>query len=61
MKSEKGLNIEFQTFLSESETETETYGCQAKNPDNVSLENVCVFVSQDCLCKKSFFCVEKTI
>lgn len=55
MKSEKELRIKFKAPFNELDTETQTYGCRANNPDicgNAYLENICAFVSQDCICKK---------
>lgn len=55
MKSEKELKIKFKAPLNELDTERQTYGCRANNPDicgNAYLENICAFASQDCICKK---------
>ena len=53
--SEKNLHIDFNEKLNELDSETQTYGCRQKNPDICSsngIENLCAFVSQDCICKK---------
>lgn len=53
--SEKDLHIDFNEKLNELDSETQTYGCRQKNPDICSsngIENLCAFVSQDCICKK---------
>lgn len=54
--SEKELRVSFSAPLSERDTETQTYGCRANNPDicaNNSLMGVCVFTSSDEICKRS--------
>ena len=51
----KKLKIPFSAPLNELDTETQTYGCRANNPDicaNNSLEGVCAFTSSDCICKR---------
>ena len=53
--SNKGLKIAFSEALNPLDTEAQTYGCRANNPDicaNNGLEGVCAFVSKDCICKK---------
>lgn len=53
--SKKDLLISFGAPLRTEDTETQTYGCRANNPDicgNNGLQNVCAFASTDCLCKK---------
>ena len=53
--SEKNLHIDFNEKLNELDSETQTYGCRQKIPDICSsngIENLCAFVSQDCICKK---------
>ena len=49
------LKVSFNAPLNESDTETQTFGCRANNPDicgNNSVPNVCAFASQDNICKK---------
>ena len=49
------LHIPFAASLNEVDTETQTYGCRANNPDicaNNGLNGVCAFASADCICKK---------
>lgn len=51
----KELKISFYAPLNESDTEERTYGCRANNPDicaNNSIDNICAFTSEDCICKK---------
>ena len=53
MKNE--LKVPFAAPLNEKDTETETVGCRANNPDicsNNGLEGVCAFVSADGICHK---------
>ena len=53
--SDKELRIAFSAPLHELDTETQTYGCRANNPDicaNAYLLGTCAFASQDCICKK---------
>ena len=55
MKFEKGLKIKFRAPLNELDTETQTYGCRANNPDicgNAYLDDICAFASKDCICKR---------
>lgn len=52
---EKELKIPFNAPLNEQDTETQTFGCRANNPDicaNNGLTNICAFVSDDCICRK---------
>lgn len=52
---EKELRIPFSAPLNEQDTETQTLGCRANNPDicsNNYLSGVCAFASDDCICKK---------
>lgn len=52
---EKELRILFNAPLNKQDTETQTFGCRANNPDicsNNSLPGVCAFASDDCICKK---------
>lgn len=53
--NEKKLRIPLNAPLTEQDTETQTYGCRANNPDICSsnyLMGVCAFASDDCICKK---------
>jgi hypothetical protein len=53
MKSE--LHIAFSAELDDRDSEIQTYGCRANNPDickNYMLENVCAFTSLDNICKQ---------
>ena len=53
--NEKELRIPLNSPLKEQDTETQTYGCRANNPDICSsnyLPGVCAFASDDCICKK---------
>ena len=55
MKSEKELHIGFSAPISSLDTEEQTYGCRANNPQicrNAYMENICAFVREDCICKK---------
>jgi len=53
-------NMKYKTIpindpLNKEDTELQTKGCRANNPDickNNCLENVCAFVRSDCICKK---------
>lgn len=52
---EKKLRIGFDSPLNSGDTETQTYGCRANNPDicaNNSIPDICAFTSDDCICKK---------
>jgi hypothetical protein len=52
---EKNLRIPFSAPLNEQDTELQTYGCRANNPDicaNNSVDRVCAFTSEDCICHK---------
>ena len=45
----------FNAPLNPQDTEQQTYGCRANNPDicgNNGLPNICAFSSADCICKK---------
>lgn len=53
--ADKEIRVAFSARLNSLDTETQTYGCRANNPDicaNAYLTNVCAFVSEDCICKK---------
>lgn len=52
---DKELRVAFSAYLNELDTETQTYGCRANNPDicaNAYLPNVCAFASEDGICKR---------
>lgn len=49
------LCIGFNEPLNEKDTEQQTYGCRANNPDicaNNGLPGICAFTSDDFICKK---------
>ena len=49
------LKIAFNAQLNVLDSESQTYGCRANNPDicaNCFLPNVCAFASDDNICKK---------
>lgn len=51
----KALHIKFDAPLNEHDTENQTYGCRANNPDicsNNSIHGVCAFSSNDFICRK---------
>lgn len=51
----KEIKIAFKAPLNELDTEEQTYGCRANNPDickNNGIPNVCAFVREDCICKQ---------
>ena len=53
--TERQLKIPFKAPLNELDSETQTYGCRANNPDicaNCYLPGVCAFASDDGICKK---------
>ena len=53
--TEKELKIPFHAPLNEQDTETQTYGCRANNPDicaNNGIYGVCAFASKDGICRK---------
>lgn len=55
MKTEKELHIRFNAPLNLEDTETQTYGCRANNPDicgDCYIEGVCAFSSKDNVCRK---------
>lgn len=60
----KELLIPFDAPLNAQDTETQTYGCRQNNPNicgNNSLPNICAFVCEDGICKKTIKSLEKTI
>ena len=49
------IKVPFGAPLNELDSETQTYGCRANNPDicaNNSIADACAFASSDCICKK---------
>ncbi len=53
--NQNDLRISFNAPLNKEDTETQTYGCRANNPDicaNNGIENLCAFTSEDGICKK---------
>lgn len=51
----KKLKIPFNSMLNDKDTEKQTYGCRANNPDiciNNSINDICAFASSDCVCKR---------
>ncbi len=52
---EKDLKVPFNAPLHECDTESQTFGCRANNPEicnNNYLPGICAFASDDCICKK---------
>lgn len=50
----KNLIIGFSEPLKKQDTESQTYGCRANNPDickNNGVEGICAFVCDDSICK----------
>jgi len=53
--NKKDLSMPFDVPLRLQDTELQTYGCRANNPDicgNNGLPNICAFYSVDCIYKK---------
>lgn len=53
--TEKEIRVAFSAPLNKFDTELQTYGCRANNPDicaNNSVQGVCAFTSADCICHK---------
>lgn len=51
----KGLHIPLRNALNTLDSETQTYGCRANNPDicsNNGILGICAFVSDDHICRK---------
>ncbi len=49
------FHFKFSAPLNEYDSEIQTYGCRANNPEicaNCFLDNVCAFVREDHICKK---------
>lgn len=55
MAYEKEFRVKYSAPLCDLDTEAQTYGCRANNPDicgNAYLEGVCAFVTDDHICRK---------
>ena len=53
--NEKDLLIPFSAPLNAQDSESQTYGCRANNPNicaNAYLPKICAFTSNDCICKR---------
>ena len=53
--NEKKLRIPLNSPLNELDTEEQTFGCRANNPNicaNNDLQNICAFASADHICKR---------
>ena len=53
--NEKELRIKLKAPLNPQDTETQTYGCRANNPDICNccyLDGTCAFVTPDHICRK---------
>ena len=51
----KELRVPFKSSLNEMDTEEQTYGCRANNPDicgNNGLPGICAYASEDHICRK---------
>lgn len=51
----KQIRVPFNAPLNEKDTETQTQGCRANNPDicaNNGIDGVCAFASADGICRK---------
>lgn len=55
MKIDTELHFEFNDLLNEKDTDSQTFGCRANNPDicgNNGLSGVCAFANKDYICRK---------
>lgn len=55
MNMKMDLHISFSNPLNQIDTEYQTYGCRANNPDicgNNGIIGICAFASDDGICKK---------
>ena len=55
MKKNSKLRINFRAPLNPEDTEVQTYGCRANNPDicrNCYIEGICAFTNDDSICKR---------
>ena len=53
--NENSLRVPFSASLNEKDTEFQTYGCRANNPDicaNNFIQGICAFTSNDGICKR---------
>ena len=53
--SKNVLRLKLNDKLNKEDTESQTYGCRANNPDickNCYVDGVCAFVTKDNICKK---------
>lgn len=53
--SKNVLRLKLNDKLNKEDTESQTYGCRANNPDickNCYVDGVCAFVTEDNICKK---------
>lgn len=53
--SNSSIHIPFAAPLNAADTETQTYGCRANNPDicaNNGISDICAFANADCICRK---------
>ena len=53
--NDKELRIPFHSPLNSQDSERQTFGCRANNPDicsNNGIPGVCAFASKDCICRK---------
>lgn len=51
----KDIHFAFSAPLNKGDSENQTYGCRANNPDicaNNSLEGICAFETDDHICRK---------
>ena len=51
----KDIHVDFRAPLNEGDTEQQTIGCRANNPDicaNNGIPGVCAFSSEDGICRK---------
>lgn len=51
----RDLKIPFHAPLHPQDTETQTFGCRANNPDicgSIEAPNICAFACSDCICRK---------
>lgn len=55
MNNKNNIRINFSAPLNPEDSEFQTYGCRATNPDNclnVDIKGVCAFACEDCICRK---------
>ena len=53
--NDKNLKIKLRAPLHTLDSETQTYGCRANNPDicsNCYLDSICAFVTVDHICRR---------